>query len=84
MTFVGRKDPALGAEQRVLVESNLFDVTLELYGSSITVHFERFMRPPIPIASLQQLQEMLNQDQRDCRKVLSEVESDFSNDTPTA
>jgi FAD synthase len=84
MTFVGRKDPALGSEQRVLVESHLFDVTLQLYGEQLTVHFERFLRPPIPVGSLQQLQQMLSQDERDCRKVLSELDSDLSNDTPTA
>ena len=53
------------------LEVHLFDFSGDLYGQTITVYFEAFLRGQVKFAGLEELKKQLNEDAKGARAILS-------------
>lgn len=72
MTFVGTKSKELKtpyAKMQVpLIETNVFNWDKELYGKTIKVYFQEFIREKVQFHSMEELKEQLKRDKEECLK----------------
>ncbi len=69
VTNIGCK-PTVESEEKVGVETHIFDFEGDLYGKWVRVELLRFHRPEKRFADVEQLREELHKDSKICRKYL--------------
>lgn len=65
--------PTIGGEKKPLVEANLFDTELPLYGETIRVYFGKFLRPEKRFAGLEELKAQITADSAAARAFLRQT-----------
>lgn len=68
-TNVGH-NPTFTNEQKINIESHLFDVDLDLYGEKIEVHFLEFLRDERPFENRNELILQIEKDESHARKLI--------------
>ena len=71
VTNVGSR-PTVGTSTQITLESHLLDFAGDLYGKTITVEFETFLRPETKFASVEELTAAIRQDAASARAFFSD------------
>ncbi|MDN6052192.1 MAG: riboflavin biosynthesis protein RibF [Lactobacillus sp.] len=72
MTSVGY-NVTIGANTKILIESNLFDFHQDIYGQTITIKWYQYLRPELKFAGLPELKIQLAADERMVRAYFREL-----------
>lgn len=67
--------PTVGEQDRIWVETNIFDYSDDCYGKSATVELVRFMRPEQNFGSVEMLMEQIGKDKENTRRYFEEINS---------
>lgn len=62
-----------------MVEVNLFDFNLDIYGENISIHFLERIRDEIRFNSLEELVSQMKKDEVACRRILSVMQKPDTN-----
>jgi riboflavin kinase / FMN adenylyltransferase len=71
MLYIGNR-PTL-ENKKLAIEVNIFDFNQDIYGTTITVNFIKFLRGDMKFANLDLLKEQLAQDKNASLKSLKEI-----------
>lgn len=72
VTNVGSR-PTVGVSTQITLESYLLDFSGDLYGKTLMVEFERFLRPETKFSSVEELTAAIRQDAAAARKFFGET-----------
>lgn len=75
ITNIGTR-PTVNGDNSITVETNLFDVSMDLYGKTLELQFLRFIRAEKKFSSVEELKEAVEADIQRCRKSTGPVWSD--------
>jgi len=65
--------PTVGSDNEMTIEVNIFDFSQDIYGDEVKLEIIQHVRNEIQFNGVNELQKQLEQDLKDCKKILSVV-----------